>query len=659
MTPPPEAPAPQAQEQVTLKVATWNMGNQKATSGALDELAKTFSNQPTVIALSTQEEFAVGDDRLHVKLLNKLNENLKEGERYKLVQERSHSTSAGMNNHKEKYFQKSNNRTSTAILVKEPYSMPDATSRVDFQPSKSSKKNKNKKHNKSLIVIKGTLKKNGKDILPISIAGGHIDSKKESKRRRHATYFLRKEGLLTDGPSNKTYAQIVQEASTVGIECGDLNERDDYMADGTVKPPKALQTDGFGYDAKEPEMNLVKDGKKEKLVGTYGMVYQGGRQVTVGSGDLKDDQKSIDGMQDDWMRRGNATFGYLDQVKVRTGHDVETHQYGADIPEDSFIKGKKECLHGSDHVYVTREMTVNLLDPRERVENYIKNRMPDFRKAFEPLGDLAVAGNMDEMREIAKGYLLHCDKKTVAPDTVIQRLLGDGSTKGSYRDRDIQQLQIKIRVQTEKLQSVMQRSIDLSESLSDKSEKQLAAVFNQLTDLNAMKNVVFEFLCDPKLPLSETEKQMFQLYADNMLLDQYSRFYYAAGPSPTQIELDAAEKICTSSMAELNAFMQEHPDACQIFNEQLRNSSLHSVQNITSLDTANPAKSENTGPKTDSALTFRFDTKKRVERATQQVKNVAKAAIKHAVPNKEGKFLTDEAKGTDKEPVTSRRSKPS
>lgn len=371
-------------EPIKITAVTWNLGNQtasqEAVSAVIDQILPDDGTPPVVVGVATQEELASTGKRLHEQVADGLNKRLglAEGERYRVVYVDSHKTYAGFNNMlKDRQFSAfaeiiftSNNQVSNAVIVKEPYEFENPESKIYYESGAT-------RSNKSIIRIKGTLKKDNEPIMDVSIAGTHLNSYKEVSRRDHLSRFLEGEGL-----SDKVYdsiEELYEDASQFSIFMGDVNERDELMADGSTKnPTDEFALRGFGYDIDRVPHQKI-DGKT--IHGTYGILMQDGKQVR-GTPDAKG-------------RLHCTREGHLDRIACNSGLSVQTEQYGGEFHGENCEFGeKKSYFNGADHFPVTRNFSVTPPNPQEKMAiacDYVLRRIPDGTAEMDELKRLKKA----------------------------------------------------------------------------------------------------------------------------------------------------------------------------------------------------------------------------------------------------------------------------
>ncbi len=407
-----------AEGPITIKAISWNMGNQKASKEAVEEIMGQIAQAgpllPTVLAISTQEELADDGERLQDQILQKLNAKIKDpNQHYVLVKTDSpqfHTTMAGANNSKAtlaKALLTDRNRVSSAILVKLPYELQNAKARIDFEPGKNT--HKNEKKNKSIITIKGELyhRAAGK-LMDVSISGGHLNARSDSKRRAHARKYFKNEGLSA---KDKNFNEIYKEATTFRVIMGDFNERDYLMRDGTIKDKSAQTNFGrYGFDMNiDPQMKMG----KLQLHGTYGHVFKNNDNLSEGQ---------LKATQDTRGRENVAKGGFLDRVAYICGLPVEA-KYSNKPFDQSFFKlnqkGTKWFFHKSDHLPVIREFKVTPppKDNQEKfkiVGEFIKKRLPinEIKNEIQEIEALKGARDYNALLEKAQGLMYHDSTQT-------------------------------------------------------------------------------------------------------------------------------------------------------------------------------------------------------------------------------------------------------
>ncbi|MBN9286887.1 MAG: hypothetical protein BGO43_04970 [Gammaproteobacteria bacterium 39-13] len=506
---------------ITIQALTWNMGNKPASKEALNDIFSQIeaSPPPTVISISTQEELAPNGKRLQDLLLAKLNEEArKKGEtEYELVvtkQPQFHTTMAGANNSARTLLRAlttNQNRVSTAILVRKPYQLKDATARIDYQVVNPKK---DKKVNKSIITISGKLTDGqGKTLMNISASGGHFDANKDQKRRAHANKFLERSNLKTSEP--KSFSDIYQEASAFRIVTGDFNERNQLF--GSTPTPKDMMNQTnfakYGFDVGEQPSMQTKHGNI-RLDGTYGMF---------------DGEKSVNDPDPKIKRKHVARGGFLDRVAYATGLKVDAVKHGFTVSNEHFKPSQKGKMlyHGSDHLPVVRTFHVTPPKPNDMAEvvgDYIKRRLPDFTDDIENLKKLLIhielnPNNLppDKLLEEAIDTvpLMHYDSEY--DKGVFIRMYA-----GVSQDASFEQVKESLHNKLAAKQA-MQANIEGIKSKIDAippNEKYLAAVFNQISKAHDLNNLLQEIkeLPEKKMPLEDKVKfmQLAQNFVDRI-----------------------------------------------------------------------------------------------------------------------------------------------
>lgn len=380
---------------VQIAALTWNMGNKSATKAAVDDVYRQVvtdpKNMPAVIALATQEELASDKNRLQVKLLKKLNEGKQPGDEgyYHLIETpeaQYHETMAGANNSAKTLVRAvatSQNRVNAAVLVREPFVLENPHARIDYEAGKS-------KGNKSIITLRGDLKC-GDQRIELNISGGHMDSNVDSKRRAHAEKFLENQGIISHRNQPKSFQQILNEAQRLDIVMGDFNERD-YLMQNRKTRDQCHQTTfaRYGFDmGVRPHQQLG----TQTLHGTYGFHFQGN--------DTNNEQ--VKNLPDPRSRANVATGGFLDRVAISSGLNVQDNRYGAQLDQKAFQQvGKKWMYHGSDHVPVARNFSVELPKVNNQPEvicAHIKRKVPDLTQEVNDITSiLPVVMSSDRQR---------------------------------------------------------------------------------------------------------------------------------------------------------------------------------------------------------------------------------------------------------------------
>lgn len=494
---------------ITIKALTWNMGNKGPSEKAvMDVLMQIGHPPPTVLSISTQEELAPDGKRLQDKLLEKLNKGVSEDQQYVLVETKEpqyHTTMAGANNSLRTLSRAlftSENRVSTAILVKQPYKLDNATARIDYQPGK---KDNDKKVNKSVITVEGTLKDgNGQTLMDIHVSGGHFDANKDIKRRHHANKFLEKSGLKTD--QDKNFDEIYKEASAFRVVTGDFNERNQLFGDKKKIAQDRMKENNFksyGFDVEKKP--IMKRGK-EILPGTYGL-----------SGTEKPDPKKT--------RAHVAKGGFLDKVAYSTGLEVTTtadsHGFNVD-PQFAKERKGKMLYHGSDHLPVMRTFEVSVPTPSQKaviVKNYVLRRLPDFKEDIAHLTTLKNAKDIEALyAKLNELPLRHYDSE-YSPEQFIRMYAGVGPD-APFEDI-IKALQVRLAIKEESQKNVelIQSGVNVA-AQSEQGKPYLALVFNQLTKCHELNNALqgIKSLSTEKMPSKDKEDllRMAGEYVDKM-----------------------------------------------------------------------------------------------------------------------------------------------
>ncbi len=554
---------------VTMKAITWNMGNQEASSEAVDAILAQFDGStPTIIALSTQEEFASGDDRLQIKLWNKLNEGLDEKDKYDFVitdDPQFHTTFAGANNSIKTFagaIFTDKNRVSSVVLVKRPYKLDKAEARIDFEPDKGKDKDSNKKKNKSIITIKGTLVGPEGSLMDVSISGGHLNAKSDAGRRKHANKFFKKEGLLG---SDKSFAEIYKEASTFRLIMGDFNERDYLKKDGTTQDGSdETNLARLGYDmAENPTITMKEEGGEPiDLKGSYGHVAK----------DKDDLSKGMTTNVADPKRENVAKGGYLDKVGCNTGLDVKAEYSKKPFNLKAFIKKEKSSkkenqdsskppkvkwfFHKSDHIPVIRSFTVAPVpyDDLEKIKiaaRYIERRLPikEVAKEIELLKKLADS-NPNELMHNVDGMMYHDSKQTSSE--FIRQYAGISKDQWN-KTNDHYNLIIKALGEKLKQKEAYKSNLDAIQQKISKvgkipgeraqDESTLATSYNLLTKCQNLKNLAQELRGEKEDKFPGKDKYaivaMAQRYCDQLIENAVAKHNGKNPPHDTS-ELDFA-----------------------------------------------------------------------------------------------------------------------
>ncbi|MCS5707360.1 hypothetical protein CC99x_000435 [Candidatus Berkiella cookevillensis] len=391
-------------ESIQISSLTWNLGNQMASvaavSDAIEQLIPDPNNLPVVIAIATQEEMAKEGKRLHEQMLEALNKNLPEGEKYKIVLFEKHKTLAGANNMLKggnigqfaKAMLTDRNQVSNALLVKEPYDIQDADAKIYYEPGKE------KGGNKSIIRIKGALTKNSQKIMDISIAGAHLDSNKDAKRREHINGYLSGEDLRDK--NFDSIEDIFTQAQVFRVFMGDLNERDYLMRDGTTcDQTHQTNLSGFGFDVtRTPQQTL----EGNPIHGTYGVRILDGQQIK--------------GDPDPKQRAHVAREGHLDRVAFSSGLEASDMHYGATLRgAHCEYSEKKTYYHGADHFPVARGFSVKPATEETKLLtacHYIQNRIPNVDndlKRLEALKRAVTEKDLDSFQTIIQSMQYYDD----------------------------------------------------------------------------------------------------------------------------------------------------------------------------------------------------------------------------------------------------------
>lgn len=488
---------------ISIQALTWNMGNKNATKDAVNDIfGQLVKPAPTVLSISTQEELAPNGERL-VDLLKKKLEA--DGSQYELV-ETYHTTMAGANNSKKtlaKALFTDQNRVSTAVLVKKPFVLQNAQTRIDYQSNAIN--DENKKVNKSIITVEGKLTDGkGNPIMDISVSGGHFDANQDQKRRAHANKYLKNSGLKTTGA--KSFDEIYDEASAFKIITGDFNERNQLFGlDKKIKAVDMMKQTNFksyGFDVdKQPQMN--KGG--QPLKGTYGL-------NGINDPDPKTQRKHV------------TKGGFLDRVAYNCGLIVKEGNHGFDVDANHMVSNKKGKIfyHGSDHLPVLRSFQVIPPDPDAKaiiVAKHIQRRIPDFNEEIDQIKFLIQ--NKDRlMQALDVVPLQHHDSEYtkqqfiriyagVGPNVSLNEVITGlenklATLKGAHTVFD----QVNGKVSTA--------------ALSKPPDNQfLESVFNQINKCHDLKNALQEINDLPEKKMSKEDKALFKQLAGKLVDDMY------------------------------------------------------------------------------------------------------------------------------------------
>lgn len=487
---------------VSIQALTWNMGNKPATQDAVNDVFGQLEGSPTVLSISTQEELAPNGRRLVDLLKKKLEED---GSQYELV-ETYHTTMAGANNSKKtlaKALFTDQNRVSTAVLVKKPFVLQNAQTRIDYQSNAIN--DENKKVNKSIITVEGKLTDGkGNPIMDISVSGGHFDANQDQKRRAHANKYLKNSGLKTTGA--KSFDEIYDEASAFKIITGDFNERNQLFGlDKKIKAVDMMKQTNFksyGFDVdKQPQM---KKGN-QLLKGTYGL-------NGINDPDPKTERKHV------------TKGGFLDRVAYSCGLKVKEKEHGFKVDSTHIKTNKKGKIfyHGSDHLPVLRAFEVTPPDPNAKaiiVANHIKRRIPNFQDEINHV-DFLLKNQDRLMRALDAVPLQHHDSEYtkqqfiriyagVGPNASLNEVITGlknkhDALKGAHQAFE----QINGKVSTA--------------ALSKPSDNQyLETVFNQLNKCHDFKNALQEINDLPEKKMSKEDKALFKQLAGKLVDDMY------------------------------------------------------------------------------------------------------------------------------------------
>ncbi len=523
---------------------TWNMGNKAASKSVVDHFYKQLASKPTVIAISTQEELAATGERLQDKLLAKLNEHGEEYELVETVDPQYHTTMAGANNSPvtlAKALLTSENRVSSAVLVKKPFKLEGAKAIIDYEPGKE-------KGNKSIITIKGTLTTKGGRPFPISVSGGHLDSNSDQKRRAHANAFLEHQGMKSDKPKN--YDEILLEAKTLRIMMGDFNERNYLMSDGNPKD-KTHQTNYVAYGFDMALKPMMKIGTKN-IDGTYGFGIDG---KPSSSPDPRNRQHVTKG-------------GDLDKIGIVSGLSVQSNQYGAQLDEKGFTVSEKGkgYYEGSDHLPVIRSFTVT--PPKEGQElqivaEYVKKRLPDFQKELDELNSLLDPDTKSIMilQERAKSLRFH--DSTTAINRFLKSYAG---VKEDATITDIIDALKAKRIQKEQMiagvKKIEKSIITIASEPSEQGKETLTKIFNAITKCNELRNAMFALPNSNVKVVPQQDYNLFKQYAREFVDLAYSHALDGLHNSPSN-NADNIKEISRK----IDELARQYPTAFESFND--------------------------------------------------------------------------------------------
>lgn len=487
---------------VSIQALTWNMGNKAATQDAVNDVFNQLVDSPTVLSISTQEELAPNGRRLVDLLKKKLEED---GSQYEIV-EAYHTTMAGANNSKKtlaKALFTDQNRVSTAVLVKKPYVLQNAQTRIDYQSSAI--KDENKKVNKSIITVEGKLTDgNGKPIMDISVSGGHFDANQDQKRRAHANKYLKNSGMKTKGA--KSFEDIYDEASAFKIITGDFNERNQLFGlDKKVKAVDMMKKTNFksyGFDV-EKQPRMMKG--NQVLKGTYGL-------NGINDPDPKTQRKHV------------TKGGFLDRVAYNCGLKVKEGQHGFKVDTKHVATNKKGKIfyHGSDHLPVLRSFEVVPPDPNAKaiiVANHIKRRIPDFKEEIDKIRFLIQ--NKDRLMQALDAVPLQHHDSEYSKKQFIRMYAGvseDATLSDVVKGLDNKLNALKAAHNTFE---VISGKVTLAASHQPPDTQYLESVFNQINKCNDFKNALDEIEDLPEKKISKEDKMVIKQLASRLVDDMY------------------------------------------------------------------------------------------------------------------------------------------
>ncbi len=492
---------------VNISAITWNMGNRAASkkviADLLPQLLPTKGSRPEVIVVATQEEMAPTGARLQDLLLEELNKDLMPDQQYEIVQTKEpqfHTTMAGSNQKMFTLAQSlltSDNRVSSAILVKKPLSLDGAVAQIDYEQGKE-------RGNKSVITIKGKLTFTDKSSVDLSVSAGHWDSKSETKRREHANKFLTKNGIKSS--KLKTFDQIYKDASTLNLLLGDFNERDYLMKSGTATDEmRHTVYPSYGYDVVLRPRQLLGD---KKLHGTYGYQFE----------DNDWQAQQLTNVPDTRKRAHVAKGGYLDRVAYSSGLSVLTKNYGVKLDKRFFKlnSDKKWCYHHSDHTPVIRNLEVEMpaLNKKEIIVSaYIKRCLPDFSDDCSNFIFLLTnAEDLNQLRDRATELMPH--DSTLEPVQFLKQLANVEQDNFESILKGLEEKQ----AQKEKLfHLVLKLTAVIDMAGKNKDTQLLEDIFNTMEKCNALRNASLEMMSQSVAIFSDVKKMQFMKIADELI----------------------------------------------------------------------------------------------------------------------------------------------
>lgn len=488
---------------ISIQALTWNMGNKPASQDAVNDVFGQLKGSPTVLSVSTQEELAPNGKRLVDLLKEKLEAD---GSQYEII-EAYHTTMAGANNSKKTLFKAlltDENRVSTAVLVKKPYHLQNAQTRIDYQ-SNGGGKDENKKVNKSIITVLGKLTDgNNQPIMDISVSGGHFDANQDQKRRAHANKYLKNSGMKT--PDAKSFDQIYEEASAFRIVTGDFNERNQlYGLDKKINAVDMMKQTNFksyGFDIdKQPKMMKG----HELLKGTYGL-------------------KGINDPDPKTQRKHVTKGGFLDRVAYTCGLKVKEGDHGFKVDATHMKANKKGKIfyHGSDHLPVLRSFEVTPPDPNTKaitVANHIKRRIPNFQDEINHV-DFLLKNQDRLMTALDVVPLQHHDSEFSKRQFI--RMYA-GVSEGADLPEVIKGLQNKLTTLKAAHNEFdrMANRVTLASGRSPPDTKFLESVFNQINNCSDLKNALQEIDDLPEKKMSKEDKLAIKQLAGRLVDDMY------------------------------------------------------------------------------------------------------------------------------------------
>jgi len=517
---------------VPITTMTWNMGNQAASPKVVEELMGQLlmknGEKPIVIGISTQEELASEGERLQDLLLSNLNEGISLDEQYALVQTdepQFHTTMAGANNSGWTFFKAaftSSNRVSSAVLVKNPFSLENAIAEIDYEPGKES-------GYKSVITIKGTLTSLDDGMsLNLSISGGHLDSDSDGKRREHANKFLDSQGMA----SVKTFDKIHKEASSLKILMGDFNERDCLMQNGQTQDRfQWTNYRAYGFDVRTtPDLKMG----ETSIHGTYGFEFDSQGEQVITNPDPRG-------------RANVARGGYLDRVIYSSALKVKSDHYGIELDREQFDK-ENGLYHGSDHIPVIRrfEVTPESESRAEIVGEYIKRRLPDFTQEVEQLKGLLEGKSLSALENNVKSMQYH--DSNISPVDYLKQLAG--VEQGGYKS-----IKKGLKTRYNQKQEIVSKKIEKITESIDKAVKKnateyLAHVFNQITRCNQWKNAALENRGEDNINFSELIERAVEQWIDSSYRDALEFLKKGVNKTPQEGNINRALPAVLTSFSQ-------------------------------------------------------------------------------------------------------------